>query len=284
MPPGPPNGTHKPGLHPSGFPMPRVPLPHFHGGPPSQPYAIPTRGAVHRPVGAVPHVPPPGSRGFGAGRGNAGAPIGSHLQHQQGSQQAIGSLGSTFNFTALENPNSQPSVGGPLSQPGFVANMPVQGPSQTFRDGFSIGGMSQDFLGDDFKSQGSHVPYNVADFSTQASQTGYTLDYATQGAQTGFPGSFLIQNSQAGYSRFGSGNDFMSQDYMPHGLQGLFTQVGFNDPSQDDASQSHFGVANPNALQSQPFAHYNTQPMNLQSPQQRQPQQGSQNHKLHYNG
>ena len=25
----------------------------------------------------------------------------------------------------------------------------------------------QDFLGDDFKSQGSHVPYNVADFSTQ---------------------------------------------------------------------------------------------------------------------
>ena len=25
----------------------------------------------------------------------------------------------------------------------------------------------KDFLGDDFKSQGSHVPYNVADFSTQ---------------------------------------------------------------------------------------------------------------------
>lgn len=25
----------------------------------------------------------------------------------------------------------------------------------------------QDFLSDDFKSQGSHVPYNVADFSTQ---------------------------------------------------------------------------------------------------------------------
>ncbi|RVX00175.1 Regulator of nonsense transcripts 1-like [Vitis vinifera] len=153
--------------HPAGFPMPRVPLPPFHGGPPSQPYAIPTRGAVHGPVGAVPHVPPPGSRGFGAGRGNAGAPIGSHLPHQQGSQQAVGNLGSTFNFPALENPNSQPSVGGPLSQPGFVTNMPVQGPSQTFRDGFSIGGMSQDFLGDDFKSQGSHVPYNVADFSTQ---------------------------------------------------------------------------------------------------------------------
>lgn len=97
-------------------------------------------------------------------------------------------------------------------------------------------------MGDDFKSQGSHAPYNVADFSTQvgtkimlysvfwslitytyapllifyihclqASQSGYTVDYVTQGAQGGFPSSFLNQNSQAGYSRFGSGNEFMSQ-------------------------------------------------------------------------
>lgn len=293
MPPGPPNGTHKPGVHTAGFPMPRVPLPPFPGGPPSQPYAIPTRG-VHGPVGAVPHVPAPGSRGFGAGRGNAGgAPIGSHLPHQQGSQQNVGTIGSNFNFPALDNPNSQPSVAGPLSQPGFVNNMPVQGPSQTFRDGFSMGGMSQDFLGDDFKSQGSHVPYNVADFSTQASQSGFAVDYVTQGAQGGFPGNFLNQNSQAGYSRFGTGNDFMSQDYMTHGSQGLFTQVGFNDPSQDDASQSHFGVTNSNQLQSQglmnslysqPFAHYDTQPLNLQAPQQPHQGQGSQNQKLHYNG
>ncbi|KAJ6704009.1 DNA2/NAM7 HELICASE FAMILY [Salix viminalis] len=291
MSPGPPNGAHKPGV--AGFPMPRVPIPSFHGGPPSQPYAIPTRGAVHGPIGAVPQVPPPGSRGFSAGRGNAGAPIGSHLSHQQGNQQGVGNIGS-FNFPSLENPNSQPSVGGPLSQPGYVNNIPVQGSSQTFRDGFSIGGMSQEFLGDDFKSQGSHVPYNVADFSTQASQGGYAVDYATQGAQGGFPGNFLNQNSQAGYSRFGSGNDFMSQDYMAHGSQGLFTQVGFNDPSQDDASQSHFSMANPNQLQSQglmnslysqPFGHYNTQQLNLQAPQQ-QPQQGqgTQNQKIHYNG
>ncbi|KAJ6933050.1 regulator of nonsense transcripts 1 [Populus alba x Populus x berolinensis] len=289
--PGPPNGTHKPGV--AGFPMPRVPIPPFHDGPTSQPYAIPTRGAVHGPIGAVPQVPPPGSRGFSAGRGNAGAPIGSHLSHQQGNQQGIGNIGS-FNFPALENPNSQPSVGGPLSQPGYVNNIPVQGSSQTFRDGFSVGGMSQEFLGDDFKSQGSHVPYNVADFSTQASQGGYAVDYVTQGAQGGFPGNFLNQNSQPGYSRFGSGNDFMSQDYMAHGSQGLFTQVGFNDPSQDDASQSHFGIANPNQLQSQglmnslysqPFGHYNTQQLNLQAPQQ-QPQQGqgTQNQKIHYNG
>ncbi|GAV89382.1 UPF1_Zn_bind domain-containing protein/AAA_11 domain-containing protein/AAA_12 domain-containing protein [Cephalotus follicularis] len=294
MPPGPPNGTHKPGVHPAGYAMPRVPIPPFPSGPPTQPYAIPTRGAVHGPVGAVPHVPPPGSRGFGAGRGNASASIGSHLQHQQGTQQTIGTIGSNFNFPALENPNSQSSVGGQLSQPGFVNNMAGQGPTQTFRDGFSMGGMSQDFLSDDFKSQGSHVPYNVNDFSTQASQSGYTVDYVTQGAQGGFPGNLLNQNSQAGYSRFGAGNDFMSQDYMAHGSQGLFTQVGFNDPSQDDASQNHFGVANPNPLQSQglmnslysqPFTHYNTQPLNLQAPQQ-QPQQNqsSQNQKIHYNG
>lgn len=125
IPPAPPNGTHKPGLHPAGYPMPRVPLPPFPGGPASQPYAIPTRGAVHGPVGAVPHVPQPGTRGFGAGRGNAGAPIGSHLPHQPGTQQPIGNIGSTFNFPSLENPNSQPSVGGPLSQPGFVNNVSI---------------------------------------------------------------------------------------------------------------------------------------------------------------
>ncbi|BBH02978.1 hypothetical protein Prudu_013710 [Prunus dulcis] len=232
----------------------------------------------------VPHVPQPGSRGFGAGRGNAGAPIGSHLPHQQGTQQNVGNLGSTFNFPALENPNSQPSVGGPLSQPGFVNNMP-QGPSQTFRDGFSMAGMSQ----------GSHVPYNVADFSTQASQSGYAVDYVTQGAQGGFPGNFMNQNSQAGYSRFGTGNDFMSQAI----LNCFSYRTTCLTDHKDDASQNHYGVANANQLQSQgfmnslysqPFAHYNTQPMNLQAPQQQQqqqpPQQGqsSQNQKIHYNG
>eukprot|EP00268_Persea_americana_P034717 TRINITY_DN3433_c0_g1_i4.p1 TRINITY_DN3433_c0_g1~~TRINITY_DN3433_c0_g1_i4.p1 ORF type:complete len:746 (+),score=146.27 TRINITY_DN3433_c0_g1_i4:421-2658(+) len=290
MPFGPPNGTHKPGVHQAGYPMPRIPLPPFPGGPHSQPYAIPTRGAVHGPIGAVPHVPQPGSRGFGAGRGNAGGPIGGHLSHQQGSQQAMGSLGSSFNFPALDNLNSQPSVGAPLSQTGLMTQMPpVQGLSQTFRDGFSIGGMSQDFLGDDFKSQGSHVAYNIADFSTQASQSGYGIDYATQGAQAGFPGSFLNQNSQAAYSHMGTGNDYIAQDYMPHGSQGLFTQSGFNDPSQEDSSR--FGVAGPGPLQSQglmnplysqPFAQYNSQPLNLQAPQQQG--QSSQNQKLHYIG
>ncbi|PWA91994.1 regulator of nonsense transcripts 1 [Artemisia annua] len=281
MPTGPPNGSHKPSLHPAAYPMPRA-IPPYHGGP--QPYAIPTRG-VHGPIGGVPHVPQPGSRGFAAGRGgNAGGPIGSHVPYQQGPQQPIGAtMGSNFNFPSLENPTSQPSVGGPgpLSQPGYVSNM-TQGPGQTFRDGFSVGGMSQEFLGDDFKSQGSHVPYNGAEFSTQASQGGYHVDYANPATQGGFPGSYLNQNSQAGYPRFGAGNDFMSQDYMGHNSQGLFTQVGFNDPSQDDASQTQFGVAHADSLQtqnmmnplySQPFAHYNSQPVNMQAPQHQQQSQ-----------
>ncbi|XP_074304061.1 regulator of nonsense transcripts 1 homolog [Silene latifolia] len=296
MPQGPLNGSHKPGVHPTGFPMPLVPLHPYHGAPPAQPYAIPAR-AVHGPVGAVPQVPQPGGRGFGAGRGSA-APIGSHLPHQQGSQQPIGNVGPSFNFPP-ESPNSQQSVGGPLSQPGFVSN----GPNQSFRDGFSLGGLSQDFLGDDFKSQGSHVSYNIAEFSTQASQSGYSVDYATQGAQSGFPASYLNQNSQAGFSRFGGGNDFMSQDYMAHGSQGLFTQVGFPDPSQEDTSQGHFGAGNASHLQSQAlmnplyphsFPHYNTQPSNLQNePPQPQAQaqaqpnqhgQSFQNHKGQYSG
>ncbi|CAN6461228.1 unnamed protein product [Victoria cruziana] len=291
MPFGPPNGNHKPGVHPGGFPVPRLPLPPFPGGPHTQPYAIPTRGAVHGPVGAVPQVPQSGNRGFGAGRGNAGGPIGGHLSHQQGSQQPLGNIGSSFNFPPMDNQNSQPSVGGPLSQSGLLTQIPpVQGMNQNFREGFSLGGMSQDFFGDDFKSQGSHVAYNVADFSTQASQGGYGVDYVTQGTQGGFPGSFLNQNTQAGYSHLGTANDFITQDYMPHGSPGLFTQVGFTDPSQDDSSQAQFGVAGPGPLQSQglmnplysqPFTQYNSQPVNMQAPQQGQT---AQNQKLHYNG
>ncbi|ONK56008.1 uncharacterized protein A4U43_C10F3190 [Asparagus officinalis] len=284
----PPNGTHKPGVHPSGYPLSRIPLPPFPGGPHSQPYAIPTRGALHGPIGAIPQAPHPGNRGFGAGSGNAGGPIGGHLTHQQSSQQAAGNHGSAFNFPALDNANSQPSVGGPLSQTGFMTQMPIHGLSQTFPEGFPIDSMSQEFLGDDFKSQGSHVAYNVADFSTQASQSGYGVDYP--GPHTGFTGSFLNQNSQPGYSHLGSGNDFMSQDYMSHGSQGLFTQAGFNGPSQDESSQSHFGVSGPplqsqghmNPLYSQPFPQYNSQPINIQPPQQQN--QSSSKQKVRYNG
>lgn len=38
---------------------------------------------------------------------------------------------------------------------------------------------------------------------------------------------------------------------MGHNSQGLFTQVGFNDPSQDDTSQTQFGVAHADSLQTQ---------------------------------
>ncbi|KAL5197748.1 hypothetical protein ABZP36_001260 [Zizania latifolia] len=273
---GPPNGAHKPGVHPSGYPLPRMPFPPFPGAH-SQPYAIPTRGSLHGPIGAVPPAPQPGNRTFGP-RGNTGGPIGGHLAHQQNSQQAMGGMGSTFNFPGLENPTSQPSGGGPMSETGLMTQMHVQGLSQTFRDGFSMGGMSQDFFGDDFKSQGSHVAYNIADFSTQASQGGYGVDY-TQGPppQSGYPGNYLNQNAHPGYSHMGTANDIVSQDHMAHGSHGMFTQAGYNDPSQDESSQMHFGMAGPGPLQSQgmmnplysqSYAHYNTQPQSLQPPPQ----------------
>ncbi|KAG8080499.1 hypothetical protein GUJ93_ZPchr0007g3576 [Zizania palustris] len=273
---GPPNGAHKPGVHPSGYPLPRMPFPPFPGAH-SQPYAIPTRGSLHGPIGAVPLAPQPGNRNFGP-HANTGGTIGGHLAHQQNSQQAMGGMGSTFNFPGLENPSSQPSGGGPMSETGLMTQMHVQGLSQTFRDGFSMGGMSQDFFGDDFKSQGSHVAYNIADFSTQASQGGYGIDY-TQGPppHSGYPGNYLNQNAHPGYSHMGTSNDIVSQDHMAHGSHGMFTQAGYNDPSQDESSQMHFGMGGPGPLQSQgmmnplysqSYAHYNTQPQSLQPPPQ----------------
>ncbi|KAF7008399.1 hypothetical protein CFC21_023160 [Triticum aestivum] len=272
---GPPNGAHKPGVHPSGYPLPRMPYPPFPGSPHSQPYAIPTRGSLHGPIGAVPAAPQPVNRNFGAPRANTGGPIGGHLAaHQQNSQQAMGSVGPTFNFAG--DPSSQPSGGGLMSQSGLMTQMPVQGLSQTFRDGFPVGGMSQDFFGDDFKSQGSHVAYNIADFSTQASQGGYAVEY-TQGPQSGYPGNYLNQSAHPGYPHMGVTNDIVSQDHMAHGSHGMFTQAGYNDPSQDESSQMHYGMGAPGHLQSQSmmnpmysqsYAHYNTQPQSLQPPPQ----------------
>jgi regulator of nonsense transcripts 1 len=45
---------------------------------------------------------------------------------------------------------------------------------------------------------------------------------------------------------------FLIQDYIPHGSQGLFTQVGFNDRTQDEPT--HFGLGGP--LQSQVIVFY----------------------------
>ncbi|PUZ72141.1 hypothetical protein GQ55_2G369400 [Panicum hallii var. hallii] len=254
VPYGPPNGVHKPGVHPAGYAVPRMPFPPFPGAPHSQPYAIPTRG-MHGPIGAVPPVPQPGSRNFGAPRSNTGGPIGGHLAHQQNSQQAMGGIGSNFNYTGLENPSSQPSGGAQMSQTGL---------------------MTQDFFGDDFKSQGSHVPYNIADFSTQASQGGYGVEF-TQAPQSGYSGNYMNQNAHPGYSHIGTTNDIVSQDHMAHGSHGMFTQAGYNDPSQDESSQMHYGMASAGPLQSQnmmnplysqSYAHYNTQPQSLQPPPQ----------------
>ncbi|XP_012829085.1 PREDICTED: regulator of nonsense transcripts 1 homolog [Erythranthe guttata] len=80
------------------------------------------------------------------------------------------------------------------------------------------------------------------------------------------------------------------QEYMAHGSQGLFTQAPYNDQSQDDASQNHFGASQLqsqsllNPLYSQPFAHYNSQPINVQNPQQHHSSQQAQGSQNHYNG
>ncbi|XP_039057295.1 regulator of nonsense transcripts 1 homolog [Hibiscus syriacus] len=185
-----------------------------------------------------------------------------------------------FQLSSSENPNSQPSVGVHCLNLGLLT-MSVLYPFPSVLD----------ILGEDFKAKARMFLITLLIFNADKNVPS-VLDFLLADEQSGF---FLNHNSQAGYSRFGAGNDFMSQEYMNHGSQGLFTQAGFNDPSQDDASQSHFGVANPNQLQSQglmnslysqPFAHFNTQPLNLLPPQQQQPQQGqgSQNQHLHYNG
>jgi hypothetical protein len=41
------------------------------------------------------------------------------------------------------------------------------------------------------------------------------------------------------------------QDHMAHGSHGMFTQVGYNDPSQDESSQIHYGMAAAGPLHSQ---------------------------------
>lgn len=85
----------------------------------------------------------------------------------------------------------------------------------------------------------------------------------------------------------------MSQEYMAHGSLGLFTQAPFNEQSQDDSSQNHYGGGNARPLQtqsllnplySQPFTHYHAQQPNMQTSQQQhssQPGQASQNKKIH---
>eukprot|EP01018_Ginkgo_biloba_P012870 Gb_10557 [translate_table: standard] len=304
MPFGPlPNGNIKSGMRPGGFPISCSPIPPYMGAPHTQPYAIPSRGGVHGPIGAASQGPQAGNRGFSSGRGSAGGPIGGHLSHQ-GSQHALGSLGSGYNFAVLENRASQPSVGGGLTQTGHMAQLPTQGSSQNLHENYSVVGTSQDFFGDDFKSQGSHVAYNVADFSSQAFQNVYGGDYVTQGSQGTFTGDVLNQNSQSGYSQSGAGSGFMSQvqDYIPHGSQGLFTQVGFSEHPPDEPSQTFYGVGGPlqaqdeiinfhntfrfinqgqmNPMYIQQFTQY-TQPLNPQSQQQQRPAQQQGFHGYH---
>ncbi|KAG0598700.1 hypothetical protein M758_12G094200 [Ceratodon purpureus] len=267
------NGSQKGGVppHASLTPSRGVPLTGFPSTPLTQPYAIPSRGGMHGPIGAVPQGPQTGNRGFGAGRGSTSGPIGGHLSHHQASQQQ-GALGGAFGFGGLDSPATQASLGGPMTQQGILTQMQTQTLSQNIRDGFTLGGMSQDFFGEDFKSQGSHVGYTGQEFATQA---GFGMDYNTQGNQGGYGGDFITQNSQPGYAHQSVGSDFISQqDFLSHATDGLFTQGGFNDRTQDlPSTQNHYGLGglqSQNALgpmYTQPFTQYN-QPLNSQQQQQ----------------
>lgn len=192
------NGTPHKGGVPHGLPPSRG-VPGFPSAPLTQPYAIPSRGGLHGPIGAVPQVPQAGSRGFGSGRGSTSGPIGGHLSHHQAAPQA-----SPFGFGGLDSPATQPSLGGPMTQQGLM----TQTLSQNMRDGFTLGGMSQDFFGEDFKSQGSHVAYGGQDFATQGT---FGMDYSTQANQGGYGGDFITQNSQPGFSHQAGGSDFTTQ-------------------------------------------------------------------------
>ncbi|KAH9539277.1 hypothetical protein CY35_15G049600 [Sphagnum magellanicum] len=258
----------------------RTPIVGYSGGPQMQPYAIPSRGGGHGPIGGIPQIPQSGSRGFGAGRGiSTGGPIGGHLSHHQASQQHAG-LGTSFGFGGLDNLATQPSVGGLLTQQGSM----TQGLSQNLREGFSLGGMSQDYLGEDFKSQGSQVAYGGQEFSTQVLQGGYGMEYVTQGSQGVYTGDFITQNSQTSFAHPSAGTDFVSQDFLAHGSQGLFTQVSYPNRNQDAPStQSHYTVGGPLQSQgimgpvySQPFTQYSQSLASQQQPRQQ--------HRNHSNG
>ncbi|KAI8004396.1 hypothetical protein LOK49_LG08G01721, partial [Camellia lanceoleosa] len=119
MPSGPPNGTHKHRVHPAGYPMPRVPLPPYHGRP-LQPYAIPTRGLFMDPLG-VPHVPQLESGVLGLGVAIL-VPYWRSSSTPARLPQLCWKYWIHFQLSSWRIQATRPSVGGPLSQPGFVSN------------------------------------------------------------------------------------------------------------------------------------------------------------------
>jgi regulator of nonsense transcripts 1 len=116
-------GHRSGGTHHGSLVSGRAPVVGYPGGPHMQPYAIPSRGGVHGPIGGIPQIPQGGSKGFGAGRGiSTGGPIGGHLSHHQASRQHAG-LGMSFGFGGLDNLATQPSAGGLLTQQGSMTQV-----------------------------------------------------------------------------------------------------------------------------------------------------------------
>eukprot|EP00897_Mesotaenium_endlicherianum_P000723 jgi/Mesen1/10651/ME000009S10446 len=265
---------------------PRMPLSAF-PTPLTQPYAIPSRGGPHGPIGGVPQGPQAGTRGFGMGRGAGGglvgpAPLGGSSQGHLG-----GDLGPGFPY-GLDGLSSQ---GGPMTQQGLMNQMMPGGHhvSQQLRDVYSMGGGGG-------MSQGSHMNFPEAEFASQASQAGYGVpDYATQGGPGAFGADFMTQQqqqqqhgSQGGFPH-SLGADYLNQDFMAGGTQALFSQMGgggYGERSQDGPSTQHFGgLGGPLASQGLytlgPFSQF-TQPHQGGAPPSMQHQQQQQ--RKHVNG
>jgi regulator of nonsense transcripts 1 len=118
----------------------------------------------------------------------------------------------------------------------------------------------------------------------QVLQGGYGMEYVTQGSQGVYTGDFITQNSQTSFAHPSAGTDFVSQDFLAHGSQGLFTQVSYPNRNQDAPStQSHYTVGGPLQSQgimgpvySQPFTQYSQSLASQQQPRQQ--------HRNHSNG
>ncbi|GBG63841.1 hypothetical protein CBR_g39626 [Chara braunii] len=233
---------------------PRIPPPL--PGPIGQPYAIPVRGGAHcglpGPIG-----PQPGARGFAMGRG-AGISASQQQAQQQEQleqQQRRQEQKANFRLVGLGGDGASQGFGGPMTQQEVMTqNHSVPGLSQPLREGFSVGGTSQEiFIGDDFKSQGSHIAYSGPDFVSMPSQQAYGgVDVMSPTTQNMFGAEYATQCCQGVFPHHQQQlvSDVISQDFIAHASQGPFTQGGFGDRGQDEqTSQPFFGLSGQTASQ-----------------------------------
>ncbi|CAI5994052.1 unnamed protein product [Closterium sp. NIES-64] len=297
FPPNLPNGFPRggpPSASPHGPIPPRMPLPAFPLGAYAQPYAIPTRPALGQAAQQVAVGPQGGGRGFGMGRGAGGRGGGG------GGGRGLGVVADGRGETGgrgrgMDGGISQQEMltQAPSSSQGGSAGVPLS--QAPHNDLFPLT-MSQDFLGDDFNSQGS---LGFASFNTQGGFSHPSSDLMPQQRHqqhmgVGQPSSGGGKQEQGGsmQSQYSQGSnlpaDLMTQDFnyahMPD------PSLGFGLPSRplsqsqqpgpfahhpaDGPSTQHFAsqAFGSNQLFTQPYSHFTQQ-----QPSQQQQRQGSYN-------